>query len=156
MDHLEQIQRRSGDRFAYFMIDHGKADGTIDWETAVVRNVFGLAFDDPAWRYPRTLSFPGIRFSTGSGSLQPSTSGDDRQNMTIEWATPRNNFHQSIVDSSNRYEITLKSIVGTQTAQITPRNTNSFRPWQQTVNRSGCVDCWRNRHASRYKLSVIG
>jgi len=161
MNHFEQIQRRSGDRFAYLMIDHGKADGTIDWATqgrpvaqaltdarmgfssqalegvghswmgfgAIVRNVFGLGFGDlEAWRYPKSLSFPSIRFASGSGSLQPGLNGDDRQNITIEWATPRNNFHQSIVDSANRYEITIRSTAGTQTAQITPRNTNSFRP----------------------------
>lgn len=33
MNHLEQVQRRSADRFAYLMVDHGKADTTIDWFT---------------------------------------------------------------------------------------------------------------------------
>ena len=96
---------------------------------SVVTGVFGLGFgDETAWRYPRTLSFPGIHNASGSGSLNPGGSGDDRHNTTLEWATPRNNFHQGIVDSSNRYEISLRSLSGNQTADITPRNTSAFRP----------------------------
>lgn len=161
MNHQEQLRRRRGDRFSYLMVDHGKADRVIDWQTqgrpmaqaftdaragfsasalggyghswmsfgSVVTSVFGLGFDDEtAWRYPRNLSFPGIHNASGSGSLQPGGGGEDRHNTTLEWATPRNNFHQSIVDSSNRYEISLRSKTGNQTADITPRNTNSFRP----------------------------
>ncbi len=33
MNHFEQLIRRSGDSFSYLMVDHGKADGTIDWNT---------------------------------------------------------------------------------------------------------------------------
>lgn len=161
MNHQEQLRRRRGDRFAYLMVDHGKADQVIDWQSqgrpmpqaftdarvgfsasalggvghswlsfnSVVNSVFGLGFDDEtAWRYPRNLSFPGIHNASGSGSLQPGGSGDDRHNTTLEWATPRNNFHMGIVDASNRYEISLRSMSGNQTADITPRNTNSFRP----------------------------
>ncbi len=33
MNHLQQIRQRSNDTFAYLMIDHGKADTIIDWQT---------------------------------------------------------------------------------------------------------------------------
>ena len=33
MNHLQQIDRRHNESFAYLMIDHGKADTTIDWQT---------------------------------------------------------------------------------------------------------------------------
>jgi len=161
MNHQEQLVRRRGERFAYLMVDHGKADSIIDWQTqgqpmaqvftdaragfsasalggvghswlgfdSVVTSVFGLGFgDESAWRYQRSMSFPGIHNASGSGSLRPGSSGDDRHNTTLEWSTSRNNFHQGIVDSSNRYEISLRSKTGNQTADITPRNTNAFRP----------------------------
>ena len=101
---------------------------------SVVKQVFGLGFaEEAAWRYPRTLSFPGIHNASGSGSLQPGSSGNDRHNTAIEWSTPRNSFHQGIVDSSNRYEISLRSASGNQTADITPRNTSAFNPSSGTV-----------------------
>ena len=161
MNHQEQLRRRRADRFAYLMVDHGKADATIPWLSqgqpmpqvftdarvgfsaaavggqdhtwmafdSVVKDVFGFSYDDTkAWIYPRSLSFPGIHNASGSGSVQPGPSGDDRHNTTMEWSTPVNNFHQGIVDSSNRYEISLRSMTTSQTADITPRNTNSFRP----------------------------
>ena len=96
---------------------------------SVVTSVFGLGFgDEEAWRYPKSLSFPGIHNATGSGSIDPGNTGDDRHNDTLEWSTPINNFHQSIVDTGNRYEITIRSFTSNQTADITPRNTNAFRP----------------------------
>lgn len=183
MNHQEQLIRRSSDRFAYLMIDHGKEDGIIDWATqgqpmpqvltdarvgfaassvggvghnwlgfdSVVHSVFGLGRDDEqAWRYPRSLSFPAIQFATGSGSLQPANTGDDRQNTNIEWATPRNNFHQSIVDTPNRYEITLRSMISAQTASITPRNTVSFKP-------AAGVNCsWSALDASSNSTIAVG
>lgn len=160
MNHQEQLRRRSADRFAFLMVDHGKDDTTIDWQTqgkpmakaftdarvgfaAVTRsaghswmgfasvntNLFGFGFgDDGPWRYPRNLSFPGIQNASGSGALQPNNFGEDRYNTSIDWSTPKNNFHQPIVDTSNKYEISIRSLSSNQTADITPRNTNSFKP----------------------------
>ena len=33
MNHLQQVSRRRSDSFAYLMVDHGKEDTTIDWQT---------------------------------------------------------------------------------------------------------------------------
>lgn len=161
MNHQGQLNQRRGDRFSFLMVDHGKADRVIDWQTqgrpmaqvlsnarvgfsaatlggvdhswlafnSVVTDVFGFGNGAEAgWLYPRNLSFPGIANASGSGRLLPGGSGDDRYNTNLEWSTPRNNFHQNIVDSANRYEISLRSKVANQTADVTPRNTNSFRP----------------------------
>jgi len=96
--------------------------------------MFGLQYDDNApWLYPRESSFVSISKASGSGSLFPSNSGDDRYNQTIVWSTPRLNFDSPIVDSANRYEISLRSNAGNQTADITPRRTSRFNPSAGTV-----------------------
>jgi len=131
----------------------------------VVTSVFGFGFGDEAgWRYPRSLSFPSITYATGSGSIDPSSGGTDRYNKTIEWSTPRNSFHQSIVDSSNRYEISLRSTSGNQTAQITPRNTNAFKPsagrscsWNVTdIGSNGSIGSGNATVANSGLLTITG
>lgn len=161
MNHFEQLKRRSNEDFAYLMIDHGKADRIIDWQTqgeplaraftdaklgfsanayggvghtwlgfgAVVNQLFGLGFGDLApWRYPVSLSYPAIHNATGSSSIDPGSENDSSYNMNIEWSTPANSFGSGIVDTSNRYEITIRSNTGNQTADITPRRTQNFNP----------------------------
>ncbi|OED38102.1 hypothetical protein AB833_20640 [Chromatiales bacterium (ex Bugula neritina AB1)] len=161
MNHLQQIRRRNADDFAYLMIDHGKADTTIDWQTqgqpliaaltdaragfsanafegighswlafgAVVSSMFGLGFDDQApWRYPLPLSYPAISNASGSSAISQGTIGDASYNTNIEWSTPENNFDRPIIDSSDRYEISLRSLDSAQTADITPRRTRMFKP----------------------------
>jgi pimeloyl-ACP methyl ester carboxylesterase len=161
MNHLQQIERRSSDDFAYLMIDHGKLDETIDWQTqgqplvstltnakagfsanafgdaahiwlafgAVVKPMFGLGFDTLApWRYPLSLSYPAIHNASGSSSVSPGPTGDDSYNTTIEWATPAHAFGDSIVDTASQWTITLRSTEADQTADITPRRTQSFNP----------------------------
>lgn len=161
MNHQEQLRIRRADRFAYLMIDHGKLDAVIDWQTQgrpmpqvfadarvgfsavalgesahiwlnfipVVKSVFGLGFgQERGWRYLKSLSFPGIHNASDSGPLLPANTGDDWHNTEIEWSTPSNNFHLNIVDTTNLYEITIRSTSTNQTADITPRNTNAFRP----------------------------
>ena len=53
-------------------------------------------------------------------------SGIDTYNLNIEWATPHTPFDTSIVDTADRYEITIRSTDLPQTADITPRRTQSF------------------------------
>ena len=97
--------------------------------SAVIESLFGFGYDEHfPYKYPRDLSFPGISRASGSGPLQPAASGADAYNMNIEWATPHNRFGSGIVDKSNRYEITLRSMSGRQTADITPRRTRQFKP----------------------------
>ena len=98
--------------------------------------------DDFPWKYPRNLSFPAIQNASGSDSLEPGDSGDEAYNMDIEWATPHTPFDDTIIDEPTRYEITLRSSNGVQTADVTPRRTQAFSviPDQQcdwsTLNRT--------------------
>ncbi len=163
MDHHAQVQRRRGDDFAYLMIDFGKADDIIDWQTqgrptfaaladarvafaATAREGVGhewRAFDSVnqslypfefgQWRYPNALSYPAFNFASGSGRLDPPTSGDDEYQTSLEWSTPQYGFGQSIVDQNNRYEITVRSVSSEQRVDVTPRNTQAFRPAGGTV-----------------------
>ncbi len=98
------------------------------------------------WAYPRNLSFPGISLATGSGPNQPGTTGTNFYNMNIEWSVPWNNFHQNIIDTSTRYEISLKSTAGVQTVDLTPQRVQAFRPtagtlvsWKNINNATGAV-----------------
>ena len=79
------------------------------------------------------MSFPAIQNASGSGPVMPSDSGKNAYNMNIEWATPHTRFAAAIVDKPKRYEISIRSHAGRQTADITPRRTQQFRlqPGQQ-------------------------
>ncbi len=175
MDHQQQLRRRRGEEFAYLILDFGKADATLEWQSqgqpmfsaltdakaafsaralggfghgsmgfgAVDTSLFGFGYDDEAaWRYPNSLSFPALHRASGSGSINPGTSGDDLYNQNIDWSTSRNAFHQPIVDTGNRWEVTLRSMAGDQTVDVTPRNTQSFRPF------SGQQCSWTARRVS--------
>lgn len=183
MNHLQQLRQRKSETFAYLMVDHGKDDTTIDWQTqgqplvralndakagfsgkalggvahiwlaydGVVKSMFGLGYDDLApWRYPRSLSYPAIHNASGSSTLDPGSSGDDTYNTNIEWSFSNNQFHQSITDTSSTYEITIRSTSGNQTADITPRRTQSFRPG------TGSQCSWRALRASDNQLLDSG
>lgn len=99
-----------------------------------------------SWIYPRDMSFPGITAATGSGAAVPAAGGTDIYNLSLEWAVPWNPFHRTIVDTPTRYEISLRSVSGRQTATITPQKTQEFRPprgttieWRNIDNTTGTV-----------------
>ncbi len=158
MNHHEQVRRRRADDFSYLMIDFGKADDVIDWQTqgnptfsaftdarvaysATAREGIGhewrafdavnqnlYQFEVGSWRYPNDLSYPGLHNASGSGRLYPPSSGDDLYQTNLEWSTPQYGFGSGIVDQTSRYEITLRSTASEQRADITPRNTRQFNP----------------------------
>jgi len=179
MNHHSQVRSRSGDDFAYMMIDFGKADDVIDWQTqgrptfaaftdakvaytataregvghqwsgfgAVNENLF--RFETGPWFYPNDVSFPALHNVSGSeesgselentfsnevitGRIDPPVSGNDVYQTSLEWSTEQFSFGQPIVDQFNRYEITLRSRTFDQFADVTPRNTQSFRPEAST------------------------
>lgn len=101
-----------------------------DWLAfnAVNKNQFGLGENGLApWRYPRSLSFVSLQNASGSGQIPPGLTDTDEYNINIEWSTPHNAFHQTIVDNPNRYAISLRSLAADQTVSVTPRNTQAFR-----------------------------
>ena len=178
MNHHSQVRRRRGDDFAYMMIDFGKADDVIDWQTqgkptfaafaaarvahtATAREGVGhqwsgfaavnehlFRFETGPWFYPNNLSFPAFSNVSDNGRIDPPLNGDDLYQTTLEWSTPQYSFGQSIVDQVNRYEITLRSLASSQVADVTPRNTQAFKPtanaqceWTaRTVNDGQIID----------------
>ena len=162
MNHHQQVRRRRADDFSYLMIDFGKADDVIDWQTqgsptfsaftdarvaysATAREGIGhewrafdsvnqnlFQFEVGSWRYPTDLSYPALHNASGSGRLDPPSSGDDLYQTTLEWSTLQYSFGEGIVDQSNRYEVTLRSTASEQRVDVTPRNTQAFDPAANT------------------------
>ncbi|MEZ6127728.1 MAG: alpha/beta hydrolase-fold protein [Planctomycetaceae bacterium] len=98
------------------------------------------------WAFRNDISFLGIENATGSGDLVPLPGGTDFYNQVIDWATPWNAFDDSIVDTPARYEVSVRSLIDTQTADLTPRNLQSFSvnpgdvvTWQNVDNQTGQV-----------------
>lgn len=95
----------------------------------IVHSVFSAGYGD--WGnfvFRNTLTYPALHRASGSGPLVPPDTGTDRYNLDIDWSTPWNAFGAAPVDTSARYEITLRSLTVEQTADVTPRNTSAFRP----------------------------
>ncbi len=177
MNHHEQLLNRRGEKMAFLMVGHGKADDVIDWATqgrpfiAALNagNVgysaeqrfgwdhnwmsFNFSLDTmfspadgglSAWAYPRNVSFPGITRATGSGPEVPGTTGTNFYNMQFEWSVPWNDFHENLIDTITRYEISIKSNTVQQTANVTPQRRQAFNPipgttvtWQNINNATG-------------------
>lgn len=177
MNHQEQLVNRRGDKMAFLMVGHGKADDIIDWETQgrpfvaalnagavgfTAESRFGwdhnwMSFDfsldsmmSPTdgglsnWIYPNNISFPGIRNASSSGPSDPGSTGTQFYNMSFEWSTAWNNFDRDIVDTPTRYEISLRSLVEGDTADVTPQHLQSFQTpsgvsvtWQSFDNATG-------------------
>ena len=96
--------------------------------TGVVHSLFGFGYDaEFPWRYPLQMSFPAIQNASGGGSLTPGLQVHDEYNLNIEWATRYTEFAPPVLDEPRRYEISLRSTEGVQTADITPRNTQRFK-----------------------------
>ncbi len=95
-------------------------------------------------------SFPAMTSATDSGPVPPSTSQTGFYNLSISWATPWNAFHTNIVDTTDRYEISLKSKTVAQTANITPRNL------QQLQVSPGDSFNWQNLNNSTSQVVASG
>ncbi|GAB5443480.1 MAG: hypothetical protein Fues2KO_38290 [Fuerstiella sp.] len=81
-----------------------------------------------SWDLAANVSFPSITNSSDSGSTNPGDAGDDLYNLNVDWATTWNRFGEPIVDTADRYEVTIRSLSGFTTADVTPRKTQAFRP----------------------------
>jgi pimeloyl-ACP methyl ester carboxylesterase len=87
---------------------------------------------------PINASVPAIANATASGPNVPGPFGNDLYNSAIDWSVPWNPFHLDPVDTPSRYEISLRSRDGVQTATIAPRRLTAF-----TVT-PGNTYSWRN------------
>ncbi len=111
---------------------------------AVIESLFGFGYNEHfPYKYPLNLSFPAIQNASGSSRVVPADTGKDTYNMNLEWATPHTRFASSIVDQPGRYEISIRSLEGKQTADITPRRTQQFRVQPGQKCRYQAVDSGR-------------
>lgn len=96
------------------------------------------------WVYPRNRSFLSFTNGTGSGPNVPGSTGTNFYNMQFEWSVPWNSFHTDMVDTRDRYEVSVRSTTVEQTADITPRKLQVFDvtpgqqvSWQNVNNATG-------------------
>lgn len=80
------------------------------------------------WLQSSEVSYPSITNSSGSGPVNPGATGDDTYNLNVDWATDWNRFDDAILDTSDQYAITIRSLTDSLVADVTPRNTRNFRP----------------------------
>jgi hypothetical protein len=98
---------------------------------AVITSLFEVGLGD--WTYPVDLSFPAIQRAASERveRQEPPPEGGlyiaDYYNLDFEWATERNLIGLPIVDTQDRYEITIVSTSTEKTVDITPRRTQAFR-----------------------------
>lgn len=153
-----------------FLADHhGMNDNVIDWESqgipwyaAVEGGRHGLigVFDSsdhnwPGWKadsstftiqelsFVKDESFLG--FSNASNSNDPATTSKSTsgcRNCGLEWSSSWNDFDGVPVDTTDRYEVTVRTTDGTTaTVDVTPRRLQRFNPLAgQTLK-------WENRNS---------
>lgn len=155
LDHGQQLQRRRGEDIAFLMFGHGKADRVIDWETqgrpfvsaveaagvgysarsegglghgwmgfgSSVQTLFNGIGD---WTFDGSQPYLAFSNASSNGDLAPGPAGNDEYNLTMDWSTSWNDFHAPIVDSAERFEVTIRSLDGSQTTNVTPRQLEQF------------------------------
>ncbi|MBN1564400.1 MAG: alpha/beta fold hydrolase [Anaerolineae bacterium] len=168
-----QLAARRGDEMAFIGIIHGIQDSVIDWETIVQpayknfytgnRGFLGvITNDDHTWigfiehpnyafyalNFPRDESFPALTHASGSLAMPPLEAGT--YNLTLEWSSSINDFAGLPVDTPDEWVITLRSMAGEQTVDVTPRRL------QQFVITPGVTYQWENRRADNGELMQSG
>ena len=78
------------------------------------------------WQFRSDVSYLAVSGGSDSGTLTPADGGTDYYNLTVDWSTAWNNFDRDIIDTSERYEISVRSLNGDHTANLTPRNLQNF------------------------------
>jgi hypothetical protein len=96
---------------------------------SAIESLFGFGYEaDFPYKYPLNMSYPAISNASGSAEMTPADTGKNTYNMDIEWATPHTPFAAAIVDTQGRFEVSVRSTTGRQTADVTPRRTRRFKP----------------------------
>lgn len=78
------------------------------------------------WKYRGDISQVAFSQASGSSSTPVGPVGTDTWNLDLDWSTAGNLWDQAIVDTTDRYEVSVRSLSGTQTASVTPRNLQQF------------------------------
>lgn len=113
--------------------------------------MFGdLVLGKTDWVFRRDSSLIAFSNATGSGPLVPNPTDTDYYNTSLDWSVPWNSFGAAIVDTASRYEVSLRSRAGNQTADVTPRRTSAFKP------SSGTTVTWQNLNVATGQVLQSG
>lgn len=80
------------------------------------------------WVFRSDEPYLAVSNASGSGDRNPGSSGTDSFNLNIDWSTASNPFGLPAIDQPDRFEISVRSLSESQTADLTPRRLNLFRP----------------------------
>ena len=101
-------------------------------------HLFSAGYPDLGdWKFVGDLSFLAFNRASGNPTLPPDRQGTDTWNLDFDWATTGNLWDDAIVDTPDRYEVSLRSLSADQTADVTLRNL-------QQLNTAGESFTYRN------------
>jgi hypothetical protein len=151
-NHQRQLGVRRNDEMSYLSVDHGSRDLTMRWSTqgksfylyadaskhaysGAVRAA-GHEWQNFAARSPNGFDFgarffparnePIIAFSRASGSSGFPTPDEAAYNRNLQWAARGRQFGPLIADTPEEFSFTVRSIGGSQIADLTPRRIQKF------------------------------
>ncbi|MCR9202711.1 MAG: DNRLRE domain-containing protein [Planctomycetaceae bacterium] len=99
-----------------------------------------------SWKYRGDISQIAFTNASGSSSFPVESFGTDTWNLNLDWSTAGNLWDEAIVDTPERYEVSVRSLTTTQTVSLTPRRLQQFDllpgesvVWQSVSLASGSV-----------------
>lgn len=112
-----------------------------------VHSLFSEGFGDLGeWTFEQSTSYLAISDAAESAPESQTPTVTESHNLNIDWSTVWNSFGEDIVDTAERYEISVRSLSSRQTADITPRNLQNFDlttgetfVWQNVDNVTGAT-----------------
>jgi hypothetical protein len=179
-NHQEQLTLDPGAERVPLGIDHGLQDTVIEWSTqgapaypildaaglcwageimdvahqnsflATLPQGFTHSFAQPFWGFQarRDETVPGFRLSTGNAALPPTNTGE--YNASIDWSSSWKPIDGAPLDTSERWEMTLRSTAAIQVVDVLPRRV------QQFLLGAGEVVRWENQRLSNGAVLQAG
>lgn len=106
---------------------------------------YGLFY---GFRVIRDETVPGLTHASGSASVPPA--GVAAYNMNLEWAASWDAWDDPPVDTATRWELSLRSLQGSQTVDVTPRRCQHFNVSPGTIYQ------WENHQVADHQLIANG
>lgn len=79
-----------------------------------------------SFKYRGDISQIAFSDASGSSSFPVESFGTDTWNLNLDWSTAGNLWDEAIVDTPDRYEVSVRSLTTTQTVSLTPRKLQQF------------------------------
>ena len=93
-----------------------------------------------AFQVVRNETVPGLANASGNGPLPPVATSE--YNLALEWSSSWDAWDGAPLDTTNVWQLSLRSLSTTQTVDVTPRRTQQFHPTP------GALVRWRNLRVS--------